>query len=120
MITRIKNFLQNKEQERLKNELENKERIITQLNRKIENLEQINELNYMRADEIYSIAQINGNLKIRALALFILIDLIDVKKCSKEPNKPLLNKTDLINKSIKNNNIYKTKIQVGVSYGRMD
>ena len=120
MITRIKNFLQNKEQERLKNELENKERIITQLNRKIENLEQINELNYMRADEIYSIAKVNGNLKIRSLALFILIDLIDVKKCSKEPNKPLLNKTDLINKSIKNNNIYKTKIQVGVSYGRMD
>ena len=120
MITKIKNFLQNKEQERLKNELESKERIITQLNRKIENLEQINELNYMRADEIYSIAKVNGNLKIRALALFILIDLIDVKKCSKEPDKPLLNKTDLVNKSIKNNNIYKTKIQVGVSYGRMD
>ena len=74
----------------------------------------------MRADEIYSIAQINGNLKIRSLALFILIDLIDVKKCSKEPNKPLLNKTDLVNKSIKNNNIYKNKNKVGVDYGRMD
>lgn len=120
MITKIKNFLQNKEQERLKNELENKERIITQLNRKIENLEQINELNYIRADEIYSIAQVNGNLKIRALALFILIDLIDAKRCSKEPDKQLLNKTDLINKSIKNNNIYKNKNQVGVAYGRMD
>ena len=120
MITKIKNFLQNKEQERLKNELENKERIITQLNRKIENLEQINELNYVRADEIYSIAQVNGNLKIRALALFILIDLIDAKRCSKEPDKQLLNKTDLINKSIKNNKIYKNKNQVGVAYGRMD
>lgn len=87
MITKIKNFLQNKEQERLKNELENKERIITQLNRKIENLEQINELNYMRADEIYSIAKVNGNLKIRSLALFILIDLIDIKKMFKRARK---------------------------------
>ena len=120
MITKIKNFLQNKEQERLKNELENKERIITQLNRKIENLEQINELNYIRADEIYSIAKTNGNLRIRSLALFILIDLIDVKKCSKEPSKPLLNKTDLVNKSINNDSTFKSKFQVGVAYGRMD
>ena len=120
MITKIKNFLQNKEQERLKNELENKERIITQLNRKIENLEQINELNCVRADEIYSIANRNGNLRIKSLALYILIDLIDAKRCSKEPDKQLLNKTDLINKSIKNNNIYKNKNQVGVAYGRLD
>ena len=120
MITKIKKFLQNKEQERFKNELENKERIITQLNRKIENLEQINELNYMRADEIYSIAQINGNLKIRALALFILIDLIDVKRCSKEPDKQLLNTSTYINKSINNDSTFKSKIQVGVDYGRMD
>ena len=119
MITKIKNFLQNKEQERLKNELENKERIITQLNRKIEKLEQINELNCVRADEIYSIAKVNGNLKIRSLALFILIDLIDTKKCSKEPSKPLLN-TTYINKSINNNSTFETKIQVGVDYGRMD
>lgn len=119
MITKIKNFLQNKEQERLKNELESKERIITQLNRKIENLEQINELNYIRADEIYSIAKVNGNLKIRSLALFILIDLIDVKKCSKEPSKPLLN-TTYINKSITNNSTFKSKFQVGVDYGRLD
>lgn len=120
MITRIKNFLQNKEQERLKNELEIKERIITRLNRKIENLEQINELNYIRADEIYSIAKINGNLRVRSLALFILIDLIDIKKCSKEPAKTLLNKTDFVNKSNNNSSTFETKIQVGVDYGRLD
>lgn len=120
MITRIKNFLQNKEQERLKNELEIKERIITQLNRKIENLEQINELNYIRADEIYSIAKTNENLRIRSLALFILIDLIDIKKCSKEPSKPLLNTSTYINKSINNNSTYESKNQAGVAYGRMD
>lgn len=120
MITRIKNFLQNKEQERLKNELEIKERIITRLNRKIENLEQINELNYIRADEIYSIAKINGNLRVRSLALYILIDLIDIKKCSKEPAKTLLNTSTYINKSIINNSTYESKNQVGVAYGRMD
>lgn len=120
MITRIKNFLQNKEQERLKNELENKERIITQLNRKIENLEQINELNYIRADEIYSIANRNGNLRIKSLAFYILIDLIDVKKCSKEPAKTLLNTSTYINKSITNNSTYESKNQVGVAYGRLD
>lgn len=120
MITRIKNFLQNKEQERFKNELENKERIITQLNRKIEKLEQINELNCVRADEIYSIANRNGNLRIKSLALYILIDLIDVKKCSKEPAKTLLNTSTYINKSINNDSTFKSKFQVGVDYGRMD
>ena len=119
-MKKVIEFLQNEEIKSLKNKLENKERIITQLNRKIEKLEQINELNCVRADEIYSIANRNGNLRIKSLALYILIDLIDVKKCSKEPAKTLLNTSTYINKSINNDSTFKSKFQVGVDYGRLD
>ena len=117
MITKIKNFLQNKEQESFKNELENKERIITQLNRKIQMLEELNTLNCTRAEEIYIISNTNGNGKIRDLSIAIVND---IEESSKVICRPLLNLTDYINKSINNDSTLKCKFQVGVDYGRMD
>ena len=117
MITKIKNFLQNKEQERLKNKLENKESEITQLKNKIEMLEELNTLNCTRAEEIYITSNTNGNAKISDLSDAIVKD---IQKSSKEIWKPLLNLTDYINKSINNDSTFKSKFQVGVDYGRMD
>lgn len=108
MITKIKNFLQNKEQERLKNELDNKESEITQLKNKIEMLEELNTLNCTRAEEIYIISNTNGNVKIRDLSTAIVND---IKESSKVICRPLLNLTDYINKSINNCNIIDVKIQ---------
>lgn len=107
-MKRFIELFQNKEIERLKNKLENKERIITQLNRKIQMLEELNTLNCTRAEEIYITSNTNGNVKIRDLSTAIVND---IKESSKVICRPLLNLTDYINKSINNSNIIDVKIQ---------
>lgn len=87
-MSKVIDFFKNKEIEKLKKQLENKESIITQLNKKIEMLEELNILNYTRADEIYITTNINGNEKIKNLAFGIILD---IKNSSKEPAKTLLN-----------------------------
>ena len=101
-------LFQDKEIEKLKNQLENKESIITQLNKKIEMLEELNILNYTRAEEIYITSNTNGNAKIRDLSSAIVND---IKESSKVICRPLLNLTDYINKSINKCNIIDVKIQ---------
>lgn len=108
MKSKFIEIFQNKEIEKLKHELENKESKITQLNKKIEMLEELNALNCTRAEEIYITSNTNGNAKIRDLSDAIVKD---IQKSSKEIWKPLLNLTDYINKSINKCNIISTKIQ---------
>lgn len=64
-MNKVIQLFQNKEIEKLKHELENKESEITQLKNKLEMLEELNIINYARAKEIYSISSRNGNNKIR-------------------------------------------------------
>lgn len=101
-------LFQNKEIEKLKNELENKESEITQLNKKIEMLEELNILNCTRAEEIYITSNTNGNGKIRDLSNAIVND---IKESSKVICRPLLNITDFVKQSINNSNIIGIKIQ---------
>ena len=108
MKSKFIELFQNKEIERLKNKLENKESEITQLKNKIEMLEELNTLNCTRAEEIYIISNTNGNGKIRDLSTAIVND---IKESSKVICRPLLNLTDYINKSINNCNIIDVKIQ---------
>ena len=109
-MSRIINFFQNKEIEKLKNELENKESVITQLNKKIEMLEELNSINYERAEEIYITSNTNGNAKIIDLSSAIVND---IKESSKVICRPLLNLKDFVKQSISNCNIIDVKIQDG-------
>lgn len=107
-MNKVIKLFQNKEIEILKNKLENKESEITQLNKKIEMLEELNALNCTRAEEIYITSSTNGNTKIRDLSDAIVKD---IQKSSKEIWKPLLNLTDYINKSINKCSIIDVKMQ---------
>lgn len=107
-MNKVIQLFQNREIEKLKNELENKENVITQLNKKIDMLEELNSINYERAKEIYSISNRNGNKEIQGFSNAIMTD---IEKSSKVICRPLLNLTDYINKSINNSNIIGIKIQ---------
>ena len=108
MKSKFIELFQNKEIERLKNKLENKESEITQLKNKIEMLEELNTLNCTRAEEIYITSNTKGDVKIRDLSTAIVND---IKESSKVICRPLLNLTDHMNKSINNCNIIDVKIQ---------
>lgn len=107
-MNKVIELFQNKEIEKLKNELENKESEITQLNKKIEMLEELNIINYARAKEIHSISSKNGNNKIQDFASAIMTD---IEKSSKVICRPLLNLINLVYQSINKCNIIDVKMQ---------
>lgn len=107
-MNKVIQLFQNKEIDKLKNEIENKESEITQLNKKIEMLEELNIINYARAKEIHSISSKNGNNKIQDFSSAMMTD---IEKSSKAICRPLLNLTDYINQSINKCNIIDVKIQ---------
>lgn len=107
-MKKVIELFQKKEIEKLKNELENKESEITQLNKKIEMLEELNIINYARAKEMHSISSKNGNNKIQDFSSAMMTD---IEKSSKVICRPLLNLTDYINQSINKCNIIDVKIQ---------
>lgn len=108
MKNKIINFFQNEEIKRLKNEIDNKESEITQLNKKIDMLEELNILNFIRAEEIYTTSNTNENEKIKDLANAIVVD---IKESSKVICNPLLNLIDFVKQSINNSNIFEIKLQ---------
>lgn len=107
-MNKVIQLFQNKEIEKLKNQIENNESVITQLNKKIEMLEELNMINYERAKEIYSISSRNGNDKIK---YFSNAMMTDIEKSSKVICRPLLNLIDLIKQSINKSNIIDVKMQ---------
>lgn len=107
-MNKVIQLFQNKEIEKLKNKLENKESEIAQLNKKIDMLEELNMINYERAKEIHSISSRNGNDKIKAFSNAMMTD---IEKSSKVICRPLLNLIDLVKQSVNKCNIIDVKIQ---------
>lgn len=107
-MSKVIDFFKNKEIEKLKKQLENKESEIAQLNKKMQMLEELNSINYERAKEIYSISNRNGNKEIQGFSNAIMID---IKKSSKVICRPLLNLKDFVKQSISNCSIIDVKIQ---------